>query len=285
MTGSFRVAVSVNGIEESVGARLFDRTTRSVSLTEAGRLYLERCQECLQAFDDAQTSVRELSSQPRGTLRVAAPVDLQQLFCGIIGKLLSDNPELKVELSLSNRSVDLVAEGIDVAVRVAPALEGQFVARCLGTTGMICLASPEYLERHGRPKQPSDLKRHRHLLFNEPRLRDTWTFERGKRRVTLQLEPALSSNSGAALVQAAMEGAGIAMIPSLQLGADFTSSRVEPLLRDWKAVPEQRVFAIYPHRRFVSPNVRLFVEALRQEYCLGTSDPFWPRAFGRPPGA
>ena len=271
-----QVTKHVAALEARMRLRLFDRTTRRVNLTDAGRVYLERCLECLQAFDDADASVSQLAQKPRGLLRVAAPVDMPPQFSDVVYRYANTYPDVTVDLRLSNRPVDLVEEGIDVAIRVAPALEGNFVARPLARTRVAVAASPAYLRKYGRPLKPADLGRHRMLAFTEPRLRNEWTFARGSKRVTVKFDPVFISNNGNSLRAAGVAGVAIAMGPSFMLGSDIALGTLEPMLTDWMVVPELRVYTIYPHRRFLSPKVKAFVDALRQQFGDETRDPWWP---------
>jgi DNA-binding transcriptional LysR family regulator len=171
--------------------------------------------------------------------------------------------------------VDLVEEGIDVAIRVAQALDGRYVARPLAKVHLAMFAAPEYLRRHGRPRRPEDLAAHRTLVFTEPRPMDELLFVRGRQQVRVKLRPVMSSNHGNALCTAAAHAVGLALVPSALAQRDLQAGRIERVLLDW-ALPEFRVFAVYPHRRFLSPKVRALLEALRASFGDGSSDPWWP---------
>jgi DNA-binding transcriptional LysR family regulator len=268
------VTKHVAALEDRLGTRLFDRTTRRVGMTEAGHLYLERCQECLQAVDDADASVNLLAKEGRGVLRVTAPVDFGQVLSPVLAEFMERNPGVILDLRLSNRSVDLVEEGIDVAVRVARSLDGQYVARPLALSRLGVWAAPAYLRKYGRPRVPEDLATHRHLVFAEPRPLDEWTFERDGQQRRIKLAPVMTSNNGEALRLAAQRGVGLAIAPSFMTGAELAAGLLEPVLQDW-SLPAFRVVALYPHRRFVSAKVRVFVEALRAAFGDGTVDPWW----------
>jgi DNA-binding transcriptional LysR family regulator len=269
------VTKHVAALEDRVGARLFDRTTRRVALTVAGRIYLERCLECLRTFEDADAAVRQLTRKPRGPLRVTAPVDFADVLAGVAARFLEDHPDVTIDLRLSNRPVDLVQEGIDLAVRIgSPSLEGEIVARLLAPITVVVVASAAYLERHGPIRHPADLARHRSIVFTEPAPRLAWTFERNGKNARVVVTPVLTSNSGNALVAAAAEGAGIAIGPSFLMRPSVRAGLVKPLLGDWTVVPDLRLYAAYTHRRFVSPAVTFFVEALRAVCGDGKKDPF-----------
>lgn len=271
------VSKHVGALEAQVGARLFDRTTRRVALTEAGRVYLERCLECLQALEDADASVGELAKAPKGLLRVSAPIDFGRHLMPVLAGVMQAHPGIALDLRLSNRVVDLVEEGIDVAVRVAPALDGRFVARQLARSRLAMFAAPEYLRRHGRPRRPQDLAQHRCLVFAEPRAMDEHTFRRGRRQVRVKLNAVMLTNSGEAFCHALEQGIGVGALPSFLAQAHVQAGRIEPVLLDWSLV-DFGVFAVYPHRRFVSPKVRVFIDALRAEFGDGSQDPWWVEA-------
>jgi DNA-binding transcriptional LysR family regulator len=271
------VSKHVTALEARIGTRLLDRTTRRVGVTEAGRVYLERCLECLQAFEDADASVGELAKEPRGVLRVTAPIDLGDQLMPVVADVMAAHASLAIDLRLTNRVVDLVEEGVDVGVRVAIALDGRYVARPVARTRLGMFAAPDYLQRYGRPRGPQDLPSHRHLIFAEPRPLDELVFTRGRRKARVKLAPILTSNYGAALRQAALRGLGLWIAPSFAIHGDWKAGRLERVLSDW-SLWEATVFAVYPHRRFLSPKVRVFLEALRAAFGDGTRDPWWPEA-------
>jgi len=275
------VTKHIAALESRVRARLFDRTTRSVSLTEAGRLYLERCLECLQAFEDADASVNQLGDKPGGLLRLTAPVDAGATVVSALSRYMKSYADVTVDLQLSNRAVDLVDEGFDIALRIAPSLTGQYVARPLAVTRIAILGAPGYLRRHGRPARPEDLATHRTMIFTEPRPRDEWVLQRGREQVRVRLKPAMLSNNGRALQEAGRAGVGLLMMPSIAAVDDVVAG-MEPVLVDWAVLPELRLYALYPHRRFLSAKVRLLVETLRSELGDPEADPWWPAVVGRP---
>jgi DNA-binding transcriptional LysR family regulator len=272
------VTKHIAALEARLSTRLLDRTTRQVRVTEAGHVYLERCLECLQSLEDADSSVVALGKEPRGLLKVTAPVDFgQSLLPSVLAAFMEAQPGITVDLRLSNRSMDLVEEGIDVAVRFARSLDGQYVARPLALSRLAVWGSPAYFRKHGRPRVPDDLASHRNLVFAEPRTLDEWTFERAGKKRQVKLNTVMSSNNGESLRLAAHQGVGVGIFPSFMTQTDFKAGLIEPVLLDWN-LPEFRVYAIYPHRRFLSPKVRVFVDSLRAAYGDGTRDPWWPKS-------
>ena len=274
------VSKRVSALEARIGARLFDRTTRRVGLTESGRVYFERCLECLQALEDADASVSELAKTPKGFLRVTAPIDFGEHLMPVLADVMNAYPNLVADLRLTNRVVDMVEEGIDVGVRVAGALDGNYVARSFARTRLAVFGAPPYFEKYGRPQRPQDLERHKHLVFTEPKPRDELVFSRNSKQVRVKLTATLTSNHGAALQVALHKGVGLAMIPSFVAWRDYAAGSIEPVLTDWK-LPELQVFAVYPHRRFLSPKVKVFVEALGAAFGDGSRDPWWPQPRSR----
>jgi DNA-binding transcriptional LysR family regulator len=265
----------VAALEARVGARLFDRTTRRVRLTEAGRVYLERCLECLHALEDADASIGELTKTPKGSLRMTAPIDFGEHLMPVLSDLMIAHPGLVVDVRLTNRVVDMVEEGIDVGVRVAGSLDGHYVARPLARTRLAVFAAPAYLAKHGRPARPEDLERHKNIVFTEPRPRDELLFTRDGGQVRVKVQPTLTANHAAALQIAVHRGVGLAMMPSFVAARDLSAGSIEAVLTDWR-LPELHVFAVYPHRRFLSPKVKVVVEALRAAFGDGSRDPWWP---------
>lgn len=274
------VTKHVAAIEERHGVRLLDRTTRSVSVTEAGRVYLERCLECLQAYDDSEAAIGGLGAQPRGLLRVAGPFDFNRHLPRLVAQFMNAHPAIDLELLLSNRTLDMVDEGIDVYVRITNSLPPDVVARPLAITRLGVWGAPAYFRKHGRPRTPGELSEHRFALFNEPPLLDEWLFERQGRRTKVRLKPRLVSNAGEGHMAAVCEGVTLGVIPSFLLPADHRK-RLEPLLLEW-SLGHRGIYAVYPHRRFVPAKVRAFVDFLRAALGDGTIDPWWPAAIPVP---
>jgi len=278
------VSKHVSALESALGTRLFDRTTRSVGLTEAGRVYLERCLECLHALDDADDAMHQLAKAPAGLLRVTAPIDFGHNIGPVLSDVMAAHPGIVIDLRLSNRVVDMVEEGIDLAVRVARSLEGQFVARPVARARLAVFGAPAYLREHGSPRRPEDLAAHRNLVFTEPRPMHELLFVQGRREVRVKVTAAMLSNNGEALMAAARRGIGLVVAPSFMARRDLDAGHLEAVLPDW-ALPSFSVFAVYPHRRFVSPKVRVLLEALTAHFGDGTQDPWWPEPPPQPPAA
>jgi DNA-binding transcriptional LysR family regulator len=208
------VSKQVGALEDRLGARLLDRTTRQVGLTEAGRLYLEHCLECLQAVEDADAAVDLLRRAAVGQLRVSAPIDFCDPLVPVLAAVMKANADLTIDLRLSNRVVEMVEEGVDVSLRVARSLDGSFVARPIARTRLMLVGSADYLRRHGEPRTPQDLTAHRSLVFTEPRPLTELPFKRSDERVVVPLTAGMLSNHGPALVAAALHGLGLLVVPT-----------------------------------------------------------------------
>jgi DNA-binding transcriptional LysR family regulator len=276
------VTKHVAALEERLGARLLDRTTRRVSATEAGRVYLERCLECLQAYDDSEAAIGGLTAEPKGLLKVAAPFDFNRHLPALITQFMKAHPAIDLDVRLSNRTLDMVDEGIDVYLRItnSNSLDAESIARPLATTRFGLWGARSYFRKHTPPRTPSDLAQHRFALFNEPPVLDEWVFERGGKRSNIRLRPAIVANSGDVLVAAVCSGVAMAVIPSFLLPPEHADV-IEPVLLEW-SLGQRGVYAVYPHRRFVPSKVRAFVDSLRAALGDGSRDPWWPAAIPAP---
>lgn len=264
----------VAALESRAGVRLLDRTTRSVTMTEAGRIYLERCLECLQAFDDADAALGDLTAEPKGLLRVAAPFDFSRHLPPLVAELVKRHPAVDVDLRLSNRTLAMVDEGVDVYIRITNTLPADAIAVPLATTTFALWGARSYFREHGRPRAPAELREHRFALFDEPPLLDTAVLERGRRKVTVKLRPKMVSNSGEMLMEAVSSGSCLGILPSFLLRPEH-AGRVETALAAW-SLGRRRIYAVYPHRRFVPAKVRAFVQLMRNTFPEPARDPWWP---------
>lgn len=248
-------------LEDRLGVRLLQRTTRRVSLTEAGAGYLDRARRLLADFDDAESEIRGERATARGRLRVSAPVSFGRVhLAAAIPAFMALNPGLSVELTANDRFVDLIEEGYDVAVRVGQLGDSTLVARRLGAVAVRLAASPAYLAARGTPATPDDLASHEWLgytlLPRAPRLRHP-----DGREAALRVAGSLTSNNGDMLAEVAAAGGGIVFEPDFVLQPYFDSGRLVPLLQDWQG-PELGVHAVHHQSRYVAGKVRAFVDHL-----------------------
>ncbi|MBW4093866.1 MAG: LysR family transcriptional regulator [Proteobacteria bacterium] len=255
---------SVAQIEERLGIMLLNRTTRSVQLTERGQIYLEDCKRILEDFEMAERRVRGEDAKPRGTLRVAAPVLFGRLYVlPIVNALLHKHPELAISLTLSDRSVNLFEDGVDVAVRVGELADSSLIALKLGLATPVLVASPAYLQKHGAPATPAALSSHGIILFEGIGATNEWPL--GADRRTVRVEPRLIVNGADAAITAAEAGVGIARTLSYQVWDAVRAGRLILVLQDF-APPPLPVSVAYQARRIASANVAIFVKAIREHF-------------------
>lgn len=257
----------VSELEAHLDTRLLNRTTRRLSLTESGRGFYERCVQLLADLDDAERAASQSAASPRGTLRLTTSINFGVRHVSpAIAEFLIRYPAVKFDVSLSDRIVDLVEEGYDLAIRIGSAGGETVVARKLGEARMVACASPAYLEAHGAPKTPEDLARHPCLTYEYMPVRHVWPF-RGKdgREHAVRVAGPLHSNNGDLLAAAAVAGAGIAYEPEFILGPDLKAGRLVPILTAYTA-PLGPIYAVYPSRRYLSAKVRAFVDFLAQRF-------------------
>lgn len=278
-TGSFaraaeRLDVSVSAVSRQVAeleahldARLMNRTTRRLSLTESGRLFYERCVQLLADLEEAEQSAQAGTARPRGTLRLTCAVTFgERHLAPAIVELAARYPDLKFDVELSDRAVDLVDEGFDAAVRIGAIGSQNLVGRKVGVTHPVCCAAPSYLERHGEPKRPEDLERHVCLSYEYAAHRNTWPFrDRQGRDRSVRIGGPIHANSGRFLATLAASGAGIAYEPDFIVGPDVRAGRLVPILRGFAPLPSS-IYVVYPSRRHLSAKVRAFAEFLSERF-------------------
>jgi DNA-binding transcriptional LysR family regulator len=255
------VSKYVAALEDDLGARLLNRTTRRVALTEAGRAYHPRCLALLEQFDDLRSEMREERTRPRGLLSVAAPITFGELYLApAVHAFAQAWPEVSVDLRLTDRFVDLIEEGVDMAVRVGQLEDSALVARKLADIPVLCVASPTYLAGAARIAIPEDLTHHACLIDTNFREPDDWPFLVDGRRLSVRVAGQLRVNSAAAIRTLAVAGAGVALCPAYAVGKDVAAGRLTSLLGG--AAMTLGVHAVYPGVRHLTARVRSFVDHL-----------------------
>ena len=273
--GLSKSAVSklVARLEDQMGARLLNRTTRRLSLSEAGLALYEGAQRMLAEAQAAEEAVTHLSAAPRGLLKVNAPMSFGiRHVAPALSDFMAVYPELSVELDLNDRVVDLVEEGYDVAIRISRLRDTSLVARRLAPSRNVLCAAPHYAERHGTPLRPEDLVAHECLLYSYQASGKYWRFQGpgGERRV--RVAGRLRANNGDVLLHAAIGGLGIALLPCFICGDHVRAGRLAQLMPEWNERSEADVCAVYPARRNLSPKVRVFIDFLAERY---GPRPYW----------
>lgn len=271
------VSKQIRTLENRLGVRLIHRTTRRVTLTQAGRVYFERAQKILGEVDDLEVTVRGLHSEPRGTLRVSAPQDFGRLYlCEAVGAFAAEYPHLRIEFEMTDRKVDVVEEGFDVAIRVAKLPSSTLVMRRLGTCQRVLCASPAYLAAYGAPASPAALASHNCIEYDYAES-NSWTFRSGGRTLTVSATGRLRANSAWTLRALALAGQGIALIPRFLVHEDLATGRLAAVLADTLDA-DLDVMALLPPGRQVSAKARAFVDFIAARL---RSEPWWPTAQAR----
>jgi DNA-binding transcriptional LysR family regulator len=264
---STAITKHVQALEDRVGARLLDRTTRRVGLTAAGEEYLRRCIGILEELAEAEAAASQTHVQPKGTLRVGAPIGLGVVHLSeAIVRFLRKYPEMKVDLQLSDLLLDADSEGYDLTVRIDRELpnSSQIVLK-LGKVRRVLVAHPSYLAKAGVPRHPDDLQDHNSLIFSYNPNPDYWTFEKGDRSWQAQVAGSFRSNNSFVLKRALMQGVGICLIPSFYVTKEIQAGQLKVLLKDYEPDP-YHLFLLHSGSRTPSGKVRAFMEFLKEEY-------------------
>lgn len=256
------VSRKVADLEERLNTRLLQRTTRKLSLTDAGRMYFDHGVRIVHELEAAETAVSSLQARPRGVLRVTVGPSAAWLG-DIVADYLKRNPEVQIELLSTGRNVDLVEERFDVGIRAGALADSSLIARRLGNVTWFLVATPAYLKKRRRPRTPDELSDHDCLLFGAGPPTTTVQLDRGDESVQIEIAARLRVSDFEILGAAALAGLGIALLPAFQCVADLRAQRLERVLRDW-AAPAIPVHVVYPTARHLSANVKSFVEHLQQ---------------------
>jgi len=281
--GQTRAAVSkqIGVLEASIGAQLLHRTTRTMHLTEIGAEFYARCARIAEEAQEAERAVASLQGAPRGLLRVAAPVTFGRRYVApLVAPFVERHPEISIDLALSDAPVDVVEDGFDVAIRIAPRVDAALSSRCLGPSHHVVCASPGYFARHEAPRVPEDLRGHNCLVYSSlptPRL---WRFQRGR---SVRVRGNFSVNHGESLRRAVVDGLGVGYMPTFIVARDLVAGRLVTALDDW-VQSTRKLFAVYPRNHNLAPKVRVFVDFLTESFEPNPPWDAWPER-ARPAGA
>ncbi len=266
--GISKTAVSrlVADLEARLGVRLLHRTTRRLSLTPEGEIFHARCKELLTSVDEAEAEVTAGTGEAVGWLRLNVPVSFGLLHLAPLWPaFLQQHPRVTLDVTLADRIVDLVEEGFDLAVRIARLPDSSLVSRRIGSTRLVLCASPEYLRRHGTPRQPEEIARHTVFSYTLLASGDTWHLDGPDGTVSVKVTPTLRSNSGDTCVAAALAHQGIVLQPSFMVGQHLRSGALVEVLPVWRAAT-LGIYAVYPSRRHLLPKVRAMVDFLAEAF-------------------
>lgn len=268
------VSKQVTQLEKSLGARLLNRTTRALSLTEAGTVLYEHCARIVDELEEAKLAVARLHAEPRGLLRISVSVAFGRLHIApALPQFLETHPQLKIDMVTTDRFVDLVEEGYDVVVRIAADAASNVVARKLAPVNTKMCATPEYFARHGIPQTPNDLERHNCLTYTYFNPQDPWRLRGRDGDISVRVSGNLRLNDDDALAEAVLGGLGIALLPTFIIGKDLQSGRLQSVLSDHVPL-ERHIYAVYLPNRQLSPKVRAFIDYMMKR--IGP-EPYWDR--------
>src|SRR5499426_309306 len=278
------VTAHVQAIEERLGVRLLNRSTRRVSLTEVGHAYYERCLQILADVHDADQVAQALQSSPRGTLRLNTAIAIPPFLAPAIAEYVALYPDVSISMTMTDRMIDLVEEGFDLAVRNMAVPDSSLIARRVATYRMVVAGAPAYLTARGTPREPADLAHHNCLIYSHSAWGNEWRFAGPHGELAIPIAGNLHANSDNALRLAAVHGQGLAMAPSFLLIDEIRSGRLVPVLTEFLAA-EHAINAIYPHRHHLSAKVRSFIDLLVKHFHEdpGWADPCSSRPAAEPP--
>lgn len=256
---SSHVSRQIARLEERLQTRLFYRSTRTVTLTEAGKIFLPHCQHLLDARNEALKAVRDLSSEPRGLLRMTCSVAYGEDFImPRVNEFLERYPQLRVEMTLTNQRLDLVQGSYDLAIRLGRLPDSSLVATRLAARQLYLCAAPGYIERHGAPHSLSELPRHNCLIGSD----DHWSFRQNGRDLSVRVQGNWRCNSGRSVLEAALRGLGLCQLPDYYVTEHLERGTLRPLLSHLQP-PDAGVWAVYPQQRNLSPKVRGVIDHLK----------------------
>ena len=261
------VSRKIAELEAHVGARLLQRTTRKLGLTDVGRIFYEHAVRIAAEVDEAAQVVGRMQAAPRGLLRVTAPLAFGMLG-PIVAEYLQKHEEVQLEVSCTDRTVDLVDERFDIAIRAGRLADSSLTARTLGSIKRVLIAAPSYCKEHGTPRTPTELTEHACLVFGAGTAPNVWTLESNGKRAEVRVTPRLTLNDPEILRGAALAGVGIALLPEFVCAEDIRAKRLRHVLPDWgsAAMP---VHAVYPTARLLSPAAAKFIELVQKRFTLG----------------
>ena len=276
--GMSKAAVSrhVSDLEQRLGVRLMQRTTRKLSLTQEGEVFLARCRDILASIEESEAELSTRAASASGLLKVSVPVSFAtRHLAPLWSDFLAAHPRLTLDVHLADRVVDLVDEGFDLAVRIARLPDSSLVSRKLAATRLVLCAAPSYLRRRGTPMHPDDLAAHDVIGYSLLSTPGQWLLQGPDGPVTVKTRPRLWTNNGDTSVAAAVRGAGIDLQPTFLISDELADGRLVQVLPAWQAV-ELGIYAVYPSRKFVLPKVRALVNFLAASF----ADAPWARPGG-----
>ncbi|MGJ7511258.1 LysR family transcriptional regulator [Variovorax sp. GT1P44] len=263
-----KAAVSryVSELEQRLGVRLLHRTTRKLSLTEEGEVFHARCREILSSIEASEAEISTRAGSASGLLKISVPLSfgvkhLAQLWASF----MTAHPQVSLDVNLSDRAVDLVDEGFDLAIRIARLPDSSLISRKIASTRLVLCASPRYLRQRGKPRDPAALREHDVIAYTLLAMGDQWSFNGPNGSVSVKVAPRLRSNNGDTCIAAALNGGGIILQPTFLVSEHVAAGTLVELLPRFRSI-ELGIFALYPSRKFVAPKVRLLIDYVSKAF-------------------
>ena len=260
------VSKYVGQLEERLGSLLLTRTTRSLALTEIGQTYLERCKQVIEDFDELEAAVQNKHSNPSGKLIISAPVTFGEMhLTPAAARFLDHYPDIDIDLRLTDRFINIVDEGIDLAVRIAELADSSLIARKLTPARIVVCAAQSYLDQFGSPSTPDDLASHTCIIDTNFRNTNDWPFIIDGKRISTKVGGRFFVNSAQSTRRMVLAGAGIGLVPTYAIGDDIKAGKVVVLLQSFEAL-DLGIYALYPHNRHLATKTRAFVDFMVKEF-------------------
>lgn len=259
------ISSKVAELEERLGVSLLKRTTRKLHLTEAGNRYFQVARRALTEIQEVETVAAQAQEQPKGLVRFTAPVEMGSATVSqLISRFLAEYPQIQIELILTDRIVDLVAENVDLALRAGALEDSTLIARKIGMTAFRIMASPQYLKRHGTPLKPTDLAEHECIRFTAPADSNTWRLARGGKTVQVGVKGRIAANNLIAIKELALAGQGLTLLPTFLCGEEVNDGRLIHLLPAWLTNSEP-IHIVHASQKYLPPKTRLLADYLVTE--------------------
>ena len=266
------VSKQVSRLEDRLGARLINRTTRRLGLTEEGTAFFDRAQRILADVSEAEQAVTRLHGAPRGTLKLNAPTVFGRMHIApLIPACVQAHREVRIDFSVNDRFVDLLEEGLDLVIRIGELKDSSLIARRLATNRRVVVASQDYLEKHGKPERPRDLAAHNCLIYLYRSTKNLWQFDGPEGPESVEVRGDVEANNAEVVLELVRAGQGIALLPTWLVGQCLRQGHLQQVLKGYAAADSQ-IYAVYPPGRHLSPKVRAFVDHLVQHF---KTSPLW----------
>ncbi len=263
MTGP-AISKQIRALEDQLGVRLLNRTTRQVSLTEAGALYQDRARKALEDLAEAEQQIHDLKDNPTGPLRVNAPMSFGQMYMvKPIAEFARQYPNVRMDVTFDDRNIDMVAEGYDVVVRIGALKDSSLIARQIAACPLYLVASPQFLQQHGVPETPEDISTLPAAVTSHHGTVTEWHWRGSNgQEGSTSFMPTFIGNTTRLLAEAALSGLGFCSLPVFAIADELRSGRLVRLLPDYTTIPERHIYAMFPQNRYLSTKTRLFVDSL-----------------------